>query len=478
MPYAKSDFNHKIKTMKKTIILLIALSIASQLNAQSEETSSPILFIYDASGSMWGQMQGKTKMEIASEVLATSVDNFPDNQKIGFVAYGHRKKGDCKDVEFLVDIENGTKTEVIQSVKGIKPLGKTPLAYSALQVIDKLRQTKLKATIILITDGIESCGGNICDVIKAAKEEGIDFKLHIIGFGLKDEDTEQLKCAAKAGDGNYYNAEDAGGLGDVLSEATSTTVDEPKGNFTVFAEKNGIAIDAWVKAYDIIGKRKPIMVRTYKDTAYFYLPPSTYNFEVVPLEGSDVDMITVTKLESFEDKIVHQTISFNGGILGITTTNNGENWDCVVKLIDQNGKVVAVERTYSDQQEVEVNPGTYKISIQALKMEGVSTYTEFESIKIQADSTTPISYDFKTGNFEIFTRVGTENIDTVVTIKEVNSGKSVAGSRTYTKGAKFLLNPGTYEVKVLPLGVHKGKKSQIFNMEVKQGELTTKELKF
>ncbi len=478
MPYAKSDFNHKIKTMKKTIILLIALSIALQLNAQNEETSTPILFIYDASGSMWGQMQGKTKMEIASEVLATSVDNFPDNQKIGFVAYGHRKKGDCKDVEFLVDIESGTKTEVIQSVKGIKPLGKTPLAYSALQVIDKLRQTKLKATIILITDGIESCGGNICDVIKAAKEEGIDFKLHIIGFGLKDEDTEQLKCATKAGDGNYYNAEDAGGLGDVLSEATSTTVDEPEGNFSVFVEKNGIAIDAWVKAYEIIGKRKPIMVRTYKDTAYFYLPPSTYNFEVVPLEGSDVDMITVTKLESFEDKIAHQTISFNGGILGITTTNNGENWDCLVKLIDQNGKVVAAKRTYSNQQEVEVNPGAYKISIQALKMEGVNTYTEFESIKIQADSTTPISYDFKTGNFEIFTKFGSENIDTVVTIKEVNSGTSVAGSRTYDKGAKFLLNPGSYEVKVAPLGVHKDKKLQIFTMEVKQGELTTKELNF
>jgi len=464
--------------MKKTIILLMAISLAIQLNAQNDKASSPIIFIYDASGSMWGEMQDKTKMEIAAEVLTTSINTLPENQKIGFVAYGHRKKGDCKDVEFLVNLENGTKSKVNQSIKAIKPLGKTPLAYSALQVIEKLRQTKLKATIILVTDGIESCGGSICDVIKAAKKEGIDFKLHIIGFGLINEDTKQLECAAEAGGGNYYSAADAGALGDVLDNATTATVDEPDANFTVYTIKNGIAIDALVKAYGMNDKKNPILVRTYKDTARFYLPPSTYNFEVVPLGGSDVDMIAISDIESFEDKIGHQTISFDGGKLGVTTTNNGDNWDCVVKLIDQNGKVAGTTRTYRAPKEVEVNPGTYKVTIQALAMEGMDTYTELGNINIQAGSTTPISHDFKTGNFEIFTKVGDENIDTVVKIIEVNSGKNVAGARTYTKGVNFLLNPGTYEVKATPLGVHKSKKFQEFTIEVKQGTLTTKELKF
>jgi len=464
--------------MKRTIILLFALIIAVQLNAQNKETSSPIIFIYDASGSMWGEMQDKTKMEIAADVMTTSINNLPDNQKIGFVAYGHRKKGDCKDVEFLVDVENGTKSEVNQSIKAIKPLGKTPLAYSAVQVINKLREAKLKATIILVTDGIESCSGNICDVIKAAKKEGIDFKLHIIGFGLKNEDTKQLECAAEAGNGNYYSAADAGALGDVLDNATTVTVDEPEGNFTVFAIKNGMAIDALVKAYDINDKRNPILARTYKDTASLYLPPSKYYFEVVPLGGSDVDMSTVSNIESFEDKTGHRTISFDGGKLGVTTTNNGDNWDCVVKLIDQNGKTAATTRTYTAPKEVEVNPGSYKVTIQALAMEGMDTYTEMENINIKAGSTTPISFNFKTGNFELFTKVGAEDIDTVVKINEINSGKNVAGSRTYTKGSKFLLNPGKYVVKATPLGIHKSKEPQEITIEVKQGALTTKELKF
>lgn len=125
------------------------------------------------------------------------------------------------------------------------------------------------------------------------------------------------KCAAGAGDGQYYNAADASGLGNVLNEATSETIDKPKGNVSVYAVKNGIAIDAWVKAYDVIGKGAPISVRTYQDTVYFYLPPSKYDFEVKPLEGSDVNMVTVSGVQSFEDKIVHQNISFDGGKIGL-----------------------------------------------------------------------------------------------------------------------------------------------------------------
>lgn len=463
--------------MKKTILLLQILFIVFHINAQNKESSSPVIFIYDASGSMWGQIEGKSKMEIATGVLSDFVNNLPENQKIGFVAYGHRREGDCTDVEFLVDVETGSKSDVIASIKKIKPLGKTPLAYSALQVIDKLRQTKLKATIILVTDGIESCGGNICDVIKAAKEEGIDFRLHIIGFDIQNEDTQQLKCAADAGGGNYYSATDAGGLTDAL-EMAAVDIKKQTANFSVFAVKNGIAIDALVKAYDVIGKRQPISARTYKDTAYFYLPPSKYNFEVFPLGGSDVAMITVSNMESFEDRMVHETVSFDGGKVKLNTTNNGKNWDCMVKLFDRNGKVVASERTYNVVKEIEVNPGVYKASIQALKMEGMDTYAELDSIKIEAGGITPVAYDFETGNFEIFTKVGNENIDAIVSIKEVKSGTSVAGSRTYTSGAKFLLNPGSYEVLVRPLGNFKTKAPQTITIEVKQGELITQELEF
>ncbi len=442
------------------------------------EMPSPIIFIYDASGSMWGQIQGKAKMQIAAEVLTTAVSSLPENQKIGFVAYGHRKPKDCRDVEFMVDIDNADKLLVNKSILEIKPLGKTPLAYSAEQVINKLRTNKQKATIILVTDGIESCEGNICKVIKEAKDEGIDFKLHIVGFGLKSGETEQLECAAKAGDGQYYDAADANGLSEVINAATNTTIDEPAGNVSVYATKNGKALDVLVKAYDNLSKRKPILLRTYQNKAFVYLPPSTYNLEVLPLENTDLDMITVPNIQSFEDKIVHQMISFDAGTLEFATTNNGKYWDSIVKVIDQKGKVAASFRTYQNKQKAEINPGVYKVTIQALTLEGIATYTELEDVQLIAGEITTAAYDFKSGNFNIITTVENENIDTIVTIKEKSTGKNVAGSRTYTKGAKFLLNPGLYEVKVVPLGVNKGKPQQVIQVEVRQNEITQRQLNF
>ena len=69
--------------MKKLFASILFLCLGLSLNAQ--EQPSPLLFIYDASGSMWGQLNGKTKKEIASNVLASTVSNLPDNQNVGFV---------------------------------------------------------------------------------------------------------------------------------------------------------------------------------------------------------------------------------------------------------------------------------------------------------------------------------------------------------------------------------------------------------
>lgn len=466
--------------MKKLSMLLCVFGALLSLNAQTKqnpEVPSPIIFIYDASGSMWGQMQGKTKMEIASSVLSSSLNELPTNQKVGLVAYGHRKKGDCEDVEFLVNVANGTTSEITSALKQIKPLGMTPLAYSATQVINKLRQSKDKATIILITDGIESCNGNICEVVKAAKAEGIDFKLHIIGFGLKAGETEQLVCAAKAGDGMYYDAADASGLGDVLNEAVIETVDKPKGNFGVYATKNGVPIDAYVKAYAAGTKNEAGTLRTYGETRYMYLHTGQFDLVVTPL-ASDVKSITVLNVKNIEEEMTVENVSFDGGKFKVSAFNNAEGWDAMVKVIDSDGKVAASTRTYGVEKVMEVNPGTYTLSFQALVMEGLNTLFKTEEFTIKAGEQTVVSHEFDTGFANIYPKSGGAFIDCVVTVVEVNSKTNVAGSRSYTKGCEFMLNPGTYTIKVVPLGVHKAKAPQIFNVDVKKGATVSKTLNF
>ncbi len=462
--------------MKKLILILCLFGFIFNVKAQNKEVPSPILFIYDASGSMWGQLQGKTKKEIASQVLTTTVNNLPNNQNIGLVAYGHRTKGDCNDVEFMVDINNQSREKISNTIQGINPLGRTPLARSATIAINSLKDSNNKATIILITDGIESCDGNICDVVSKAKSDGIDFKLHIVGFGLKEGETQQLKCAAKAGGGNYYDVADASGLGDVLTEATSETVDEPDDNFSVFATKNGEPVDAWVRAFKAGTKTDVDVSRTYRDTSHIYLPAGKYDIEVKPLEGTKIKG-TSFSVEIKEGEIGHKTISFDGGKINFTTLNNNQGWDCSIKVKSQDGKVVGSARTYAKSKLMEFNAGVYDIELLALKIKGLEAKITIEDVTVESGKSIDVTHNFVTGIANLGVTENGELVDTTVSIVDAKTDKIITGGRSYTSPSsnprEFILNPGNYKVKLR--GRKNGKDTiKWFDITVKEGESFTK----
>jgi len=463
--------------MKSMVFIIFFLSKVLLTYSEENRNDTPILFIYDASSSMSTQIDGKTRMQIVLDAISNSIDNLPQNQKIGLMVYGNRDKEDCEDVEFLVGMDNRSKEQIIDTLASVTPLGETPIAYSIRLATDKLRESKIPATIILITDGIESCGGNICDEVQVAKNEGINFRLHIIGFALNTNETKQLRRAAFEGDGNYYNATNVSELEEGLNESFDHTIDKPKNNVTIYTVKNGKAIDALVKAYDLVSKQDPISIRTYGDTTSFYLPPSYYKFEASPLDGSVVKMVTLPKVQSFEGITVHHDIRFVSNKIAVTTTNNGKNWDCIVKVKTLNGNIVASTRTYQQPKELEVYPGTYNITIQALAMDGVDTYTEIKNVTINK-RTTPVSYNFKTGKMALETKLDDKYIDCVVMVSDVNSKKNVLAERTYWREKEFTLNPGKYEVKIVPLGAYRDKEPQTITVDVLQGKTTNEKVIF
>ena len=95
-------------------------------SAVSPAIAGKLVYIFDASGSMWGQINGVAKIEIAKKALASLVETIPADTEVGLVVYGHRRKGDCQDIEELVGLKPLDKAALIKAVKGIKPKGMTP----------------------------------------------------------------------------------------------------------------------------------------------------------------------------------------------------------------------------------------------------------------------------------------------------------------------------------------------------------------
>ena len=109
------------------VILCVVVAVFSTTQAFATKN---ILFIFDASGSMSAQMPEGTKIDIARRVLSERVQNLPDSGiDAGLVVYGHRRKGDCGDIEQLMKLKPLNKKALIESVQSIHPKPGKPEPY-------------------------------------------------------------------------------------------------------------------------------------------------------------------------------------------------------------------------------------------------------------------------------------------------------------------------------------------------------------
>jgi len=185
------------------------------------------IIVMDGSGSMWGQIDGRTKLEIARETVAGVLGSLPADREVGLLAYGHRTKGQCDDIELLVSPAPGTAPQILTAVNTMKFLGKTPLSQAVRQAAEALRFTEDAATVVLVTDGLETCNADPCALGAELEAAGLDFTAHVIGFGLSAREGTQISCLARNTGGRYFDAGNADGLADALRQTVATAAAPP-----------------------------------------------------------------------------------------------------------------------------------------------------------------------------------------------------------------------------------------------------------
>jgi Ca-activated chloride channel family protein len=186
------------------------------------------IIVLDASGSMWGQIDGRAKLEIAREALGTVLAGLDPAAEVGLIAYGHREKGSCTDIELVVPPAAGTAQAITDAANAMQFLGKTPLTDAVRQAAGDLRSTEEKATVILITDGIETCDADPCALGAELEASGVDFTAHVVGFGLTEEEGQAVACLANTTGGQYIQASDAGALVEALKTTVAVATPEPE----------------------------------------------------------------------------------------------------------------------------------------------------------------------------------------------------------------------------------------------------------
>ena len=241
--------------------------------------------VVDASRSMWGQINGISKMAVAQEILDDASAWLPDDLNLALRAYGNAspaKHNNCTDSTLLVPFGIEDRGPIRRAVSNLRPMGQTPIAFALNQAAGDFATLDSERALILVTDGIESCGGDPVAAARELREQGI--MIHVIGFGLgntADGDAASLHAIARASGGQFLTANSAAELRRALEVTVGT-------RFRVMSEDS-------VVARSVLGSNEPL-----------FLPSGDYRIELesvpphevlVSLTASDALMLTLEKAD-------------------------------------------------------------------------------------------------------------------------------------------------------------------------------------
>ncbi len=103
-------------------------------------------------------------------------------------------------------------------------LAKTPIAASLALVKQDLAGISGPVTVVLLTDGEETCGGDPGAAIEDLRQAGFDVRVNIVGFAINElELKEQFETWARIGNGRYIEAHSK----EELEEAMNRSLDVP-----------------------------------------------------------------------------------------------------------------------------------------------------------------------------------------------------------------------------------------------------------
>lgn len=184
-----------------------------------------ILFVLDASGSMNQKLApSETRFDAARAALLDLLAKLPVSASVALRVYGHTsppEKKNCDDTELVAGFAPAsTQAQSLRPrLAGLKALGYTPISRTLEKAArDFDGRPKGQRTVILVSDGRETCKADPCAVAAALAKADADLVVHTIGFGVDDAARRQLQCVSRVARGSYFDAETRGQLSDRLAE--------------------------------------------------------------------------------------------------------------------------------------------------------------------------------------------------------------------------------------------------------------------
>jgi len=245
-----------------------------KVNTYADTTN--VMIILDASGSMRGQIEGRTKMDIAKTVIRDVIKTMPNNVRLGLRVYGHQSPQflkNCTDSKLEVALGFSNQDRFAYVLNSIRPQGYSPLAYSLAQAANDFPSND-RNVVVCLTDGIETCDGDPCAVADSLSQKR-SIVFHVVGFDVGDADREVLLCIPQLSGGQYFSAQNPRELKDALKDVFELSIDPGflKLEFEGLSES-----DEFIYAKPLLDGEHHLFQNV---TTHFYTPLVPGNYRIV-----------------------------------------------------------------------------------------------------------------------------------------------------------------------------------------------------
>ena len=449
--------------------VIIALFCGNVCFSQSRNASAGnapltrILFIYDASNSMWGDWQSDKKINIANRLLSKMIDsleNYP-NLELALRVYGHQKDFrlyDCNDTKLEVPFAPDNFLKIKQKLKSLSPKGTTPIALSLeAAAADFPPCANCKNVIVLITDGIEECKGDPCAASQALQKKGITLKPFIIGIGA--DFASAFDCV-----GTYIDASSEIDLDFALMSVIRRVMDEStcqvnlldinvlptetNVNMSFFNAANGNLLYSYIHTMNARGIPDTLLID----------PMPQYNIKIHTLPPVYIDSV---KLIPGKHTIIAADAP-QGRILLKTSSSKNNRYQTIPILVRQTGKNEILNVQYFNTPDKYI-VGKYDVEVLCLPR------IVFKDVEVSQNYTTEIRIpnpgfaevqknDYGSGSLYVI-RNGQE--EWIYNLREDNTSESI------------LLQPGNYKIVFRRRYEYKTTKTQEVKFVIKSDMTTT-----
>ena len=427
------------------IAFLFAVSIGhtrAQAPAAAPAEPLPMLLIFDASGSMNQRMGGETRLAAAKRVVADLLAGFPEGMRLGLTLYGHRRARDCSDIENVQPIgaiDRQGLFRMATRIGGLTARGETPIARTLVDSIPLFGGQP--GRIVIVTDGREECGGDVCAAARRLAAAGVSLRVDIVGFGTGAAERNALQCVTDITGGRYVEAPDAARLRDALTQVTQPAAAPTRLRVTVSENGRPPAGQPAVRVQGAGGFDMTLSDRV----VVFTLPPGDYRVTARLGSGRESEPASVSVAEG---RTTELAIGLGTGRLEIVL-QHGRNRPFPgfpnVEL-RRDGRVVAA--TSGAQAAFDADPGVYSLRVM---MPGGQQYVDIPDLRIAAGQTERRTLEAGAGAVAVTVagrfRPGASPFPLV---QFMQGGRLVVG--TSDNPARFMLVPGDYELVVLDPG--------------------------